>query len=255
MKAAEQGHPMANMMVGTYFQEGYDAAFHPVDLLEALNYYNLAYQYNGGHVVELAIAKLLHTMAEQEPKMDQANLYHEKAFNWFLQASPIKNNMDKQNINNSNDDGASYFVQADQQVSDDNDLAEQQLYEAQMMVAFYYLNGWGPIEKNCTLGFELLLDAANNGASDAFMDVARCYENGIGVAVDKSQAYQYWTFAADMNLVEAMDRISIYYREGWGGLTIDTATADAWEAKATLLRDGDSDRDSSIYTTSSTSTY
>lgn len=231
MKAAKQAHPMANMMVGTYYQEGYDAAFHPIDYMEALHYYNQAYEYQGGHVVELAIAKLLHTMADQENDTTQANKYHQIAFHWFLKASPSK------------------------QAPPTDNLTEQRLYEAQMMVAFYYLNGWGGMAKNCELGFTLLLDAANNGASDAFMDVARCYENGIGVDADKAQAYQYWSFAADMNLVEAMDRISVYYREGWGGLDVDQAAADTWEAKATLLRNGDSDRDSSIYTTTSTSTY
>ncbi|KAI8336770.1 hypothetical protein BC941DRAFT_428040 [Chlamydoabsidia padenii] len=249
MKAAKQAHPLANMMVGIYYQEGYDAAFHPIDFTEALHYYNLAYEYQGGHVVELAIAKLLHTMAEQENDVNQANKYHQMALHWFLRASPIKE-VPSQATNDTNNDNSNT-----DQLYQPDDLTEQRLYEAQMMVAFYYLNGWGGIEKNCTLGFNLLLDAANNGASDAFMDVARCYENGIGVDADKAQAYQYWSFAADMNLVEAMDRISVYYREGWGGLEMDQAAADAWESKATILRNGDSDRDSSVYTTTSTSTY
>ncbi|KAI8096998.1 uncharacterized protein BX664DRAFT_325369 [Halteromyces radiatus] len=250
MKAVEQEHAMATMMIGIYYQEGHDAAFHPVDLMKALHYYKLAYErLDGGsdrHMVELAIAKLLHTMAEQDD--DESDKYHQMAFDWFLQASPI--GQDRQDNDRSMEQIIGTY--------DERTDKQQPLYEAQMMVAFYYLNGWGSIEKDQPRGFELLLDAANHGASIAFIDVAKCYENGIGVEEDKSQAYHYWSFAADMNLVEAMDRVSLYHREGWGGLTPDDDTADIWEAKANLLRQhGDSDRDSSIYTTSSsnTSTY
>lgn len=220
MAASNQGHFTATMMVGTYYQEGYDAAFNPKDLNKALYYYELAYSRQKEHMVELAIGKVWYTLADQEVSdSQQANEYHQLAFDWFKKASPKINETE-------------YCYPHLQ--SDQNMIVP--LYEAQMMVAFYYLNGWGPILKDVEHGFELLLNAAENGYTDSFIEVAKCYEKGIGTKQNMVQAYRFWSYAADMNLVEAMDRLSTYHREGLGGLISDQTKADEWEKKANAFR-------------------
>ncbi|CAO3623055.1 unnamed protein product [Cunninghamella blakesleeana] len=232
MIASQQGHFNATMMIGTYYEEGLDSAFHPKDLEKALSFYELAYSISPKeHMVELAIGKLFHLLANGSQQKEQINHYHQLAFDWFKKASPKINEMENNN----------------------NNIIP--LYEAQMMIAFYYLNGWGPITKQPKHGFELLLNAAENGYTDALMEVAECYEKGLGTEKNLEEARRFLSFAADMNLVEAMDKLGIYHRDGLGGLISDKTKADEWENKANMIRNGDLERDSSVCTTSSTATY
>ena len=76
--------------------------------------------------------------------------------------------------------------------------AEHENALAELMVALYYLNGWGGVEQDVVRGFNKLLRMAEKGQSEAFAEVAKCYELGVGVEQDLEQAFGWWSEASAM---------------------------------------------------------
>ncbi|KAL0568224.1 hypothetical protein ABG067_009516, partial [Albugo candida] len=81
--AAQLGDPIAALMVGNYFEEGYLADDLGQDSERALQWYESAYRLNGGGLAELAIGKLKHIMADTMTDPKDADDMREEAFVWF----------------------------------------------------------------------------------------------------------------------------------------------------------------------------
>ncbi|KAI8067525.1 hypothetical protein BC940DRAFT_300945 [Gongronella butleri] len=263
-KAADHGHAHAALMLGSYYQEGYDAAFHPVNLDKAAYYYQLALKTfespdSGENIddatrhaiamLQLANAKLSHALAEQATDPLDANQHHQRAFDAFLSLSPLfRTNSSAVSSNDDLDD----LEETQDDNENDNDDDDMPWYDAQLMVGFYYLHGWGPIEKNEHAAMRAIRDAARHGHADAMVALAKCYEEGLAVQKDQLAAYDHWLAAANLGAVDAMTRVSDYLRHGTAG-QYDMDTADLWDAKASYHRERTFDDASSIYTTTSTS--
>ncbi|KAG0183237.1 hypothetical protein DFQ28_000107 [Apophysomyces sp. BC1034] len=176
--AAQLDDATAALMVGTYFEDGYLDEFGS-DHEQALKWYEKAHRLGCGSLAELAIGKLKHTMAEGAGE-DETDDLREDAYKWFESASSTQ-------------------------------------AFAKVMVALYHLNGWGRKEREPSKGFDLLLQIAESGGSEAFIEVAKCYEEGIGVDRDLTKAMTYWELAAEMDDVDALIRLGEYYENGWTG--------------------------------------
>lgn len=181
-EAAQKGDPTAALMVGNYFEEGYLTNDLDQDYERALQWYESAYRLNGGALAELAIGKVKHTMANAIQNPTEAEDMREEAFVWFESAS-----------NNPED-------------------LNQQTF-AKMMVALYYLNGWGHKDQDAETGFEMLLNIAESGSCLVFVLIARCYEEGIGTKHDLQKAMNYWEMAADMNDQNALIHLAKIYEQ------------------------------------------
>ncbi|CAM0141404.1 hypothetical protein VKS41_003889 [Umbelopsis sp. WA50703] len=88
---------------------------------------------------------------------------------------------------------------------------------AELMVALYHLNGWGGVEQDVEYGFSKLLDMAEKGQSEAFAEVAKCYELGVGVEQDLEQAFGWWSEASAMeDDVESVFKVAVCHEYGLG---------------------------------------
>lgn len=181
LKASELGDETATMMVGSYFQEGYHPDF-GVDYNKALQWYETAYKISHSPVVELVIGKLRHTQANETSNPEQVESLRKEAYHWFIKAAQAE-------------DGV-------------------QVTDAKTMVALYHLNGWGGVEPNSKLGFEQLLSLAKEGVTQVFEEVARCYEEGIGVEKNQSKALSYWMDLAVAGDKTGLERVREYHRLG-----------------------------------------
>lgn len=181
-EAAQKGDPTAALMVGNYFEEGYLINDLGQDYERALQWYESAYRLNGGALAELAIGKLKHTMADAIQNPNEAEDMREEAFVWFESAS-----------------------------HNPEDFTQQTF--ARMMVALYYLNGWGNKTQDAKTGFEMLLRIAESGSCLAFVSIARCYEEGIGTNYDLQKAISYWEMAADLDDQNASIHLAKIYEQ------------------------------------------
>ncbi|KAI7894148.1 uncharacterized protein EV154DRAFT_579951 [Mucor mucedo] len=189
-EAAQKGDPTAALMVGNYFEEGYLKEELGQDCERALQWYESAYRLNGGGLTELAIGKLKHIMAESINDPKEADDMREEAFVWFESAAI-------------------------------SSINKHQGFCAKVMVALYYLNGWGRKSQDTQTGLSILLDIAKAGGSVAFVPIARCYEEGIGTERDMLKSIAYWEMAADMGNHEAVIRINQSYEAGLSGQNSD----------------------------------
>lgn len=201
-QAAQLGDAVSALMIGNYFEEGYLKEDLTQNRERALQWYESAYRLNCGGLSELAIGKLKHTIADTINDIRQAEDIREEAFAWFESA-------------------ASHL--------------EKQPEAAKIMVALYYLNGWGRKSRDTETGFHMLSEIADSGGNEAYIPVAQCYEEGIGTEYDMSQALKYWSKAADLDSPEALFRVGEIYELGLSGI-IDKKLAAVYYQKATLAK-------------------
>ncbi|RCI05312.1 hypothetical protein CU098_013463 [Rhizopus stolonifer] len=132
------------------------------DLNRALQWYEAAYRLGGGGLAEMSIGKIKHLMSELDPELQ------EEAIVWFESAQK------------------------------DNLLEHQSIFSPQVMVALYYLNGWGNKTRDPEKGFQILLEIAQMGGTEAFLPLATCYQEGVGTTCDPNKASNYWEMAAEV---------------------------------------------------------
>ncbi|KAI9246147.1 hypothetical protein EDC94DRAFT_627566 [Helicostylum pulchrum] len=200
-ESAQLGDAIAALMVGNYFEEGYLKEELGKDSERALQWYESAYQLNGGGLAELAIGKLKHMMADTIADPKEAEDMREEAFVWFESAAGDVSNTIS---------GVC----------------------ARIMVALYYLNSWGRKPQDAKTGFHMLLDIAESGGSEAYVTVAKCYEKGVGTEHDMTKALTYWEMAADNNEHDALVRVGEIYELGLTGQQPDKSIADTYYNRA-----------------------
>lgn len=201
-EAAQMGDPIAALMVGNYFEEGFLKEDLGQDNERALQWYESAYRLNCGGLSELAIGKLKHTIADTIEDSREADDMREEAFVWFESAS--------------------------------NNLPDGLNFTARIMIALYYLNGWGRKTQDTETGLEMLLKIVELGGCEAIIPVAQCYEEGIGTEYDMNKALKYWKMAADMNDPQALERLGDFYALGLTG-EIDKSLASQYYNQAKTL--------------------
>ncbi|KAI8978595.1 hypothetical protein BDB01DRAFT_852322 [Pilobolus umbonatus] len=201
-EAAQLGDPVSALMVGDYFEVGYMKDEQWMDRDKALQWYETAYRLNCGSVAEMAIARLKHRMAAQMSPRD-AEATREEAFTWFESVANGESN-------------------------------NQHTLYAKIMVAFYYLKGWGCQPCEPEKAFQMLVKVAQVGICEAFKAVAKCYEYGWGVNENMSEALNYWGMAADLDDLEALTRIAEIYEFGLAG-TVDRELAHTYFFRAQTI--------------------
>ncbi|KAF7723261.1 hypothetical protein EC973_002154 [Apophysomyces ossiformis] len=199
------------VMVGVYFEKGLlDELGKDND--QAIQWFEKAIRLGSGPIAEAAIGNIKHAMAA-EAAPEEVDDLREDAYRFFLSASPSQP-------------------------------------QAKVMVALYHVHGWGRNEPDPSRGFELLLQIAESGGSEAFVEVARCYELGIGVDRNLTKALTYWEMAAEMDDVEALQHLGECYELGTI-VQADIAEANRYYARARAIASGG--QRSTVSTTSSSS--
>ncbi|KAI8137860.1 hypothetical protein BJV82DRAFT_583344 [Fennellomyces sp. T-0311] len=196
-EAAQLLDATAALMVGTYFEEGYleqqpGAPSIGMDRDQALQWYETAYRLGCGSLAELAIGNLKHKMADElgPEASEEAEDLREEAFVWFSEV-------------------AREF--------------REETQHANIMIALYHIHGWGRIPVDPEHGFEQLREIAEIGGTQAYAEIARCYDEGIGVERDISRALLYWELAAEVQQdIAAMMRAGEIYEHGLAGHTNPT---------------------------------
>lgn len=199
-EAARQGNAKAALMLGSYYEEGYLADMEE-NLEEALHWYEKAYRWKCGSLAELAIGKLKHGMAERllgDDDVEAGLDLQEEAYTWF-------------------------------------EGAAEDCAHAKVMIALYHLKGWGRKPCDPTKGFDMLMRLVPENNELAWVEVALCYDQGVGVAQDVNKALVYWEMAAKAgdDLV-AIRRVEEIYRFGLAG-SVDMEKADAYGACADMI--------------------
>ncbi|GAN08010.1 cobalamin biosynthesis protein CobT [Mucor ambiguus] len=202
-EAARLGDPIAALMVGNYFEEGYLKEELGQNSERALQWYESAYRMNCGGLSELAIGKLKHTIADTMQDAREADDMREEAIVWFESAA--------------------------------HNLPDDANFSARIMIALYQLNGWGRKKQDAETGLHMLLEIAEaDGCCDAIVLVAQCYEEGVGTEYDMNKAFHYWKMAAELNSARALERLGDFYALGLTG-QIDKSLANEYYHRAKTL--------------------
>ena len=117
-------------------------------------------------------------------------------------------------------------------VEEDEDVAlewlkkavEQEIAEALFEYGEYYAE-----EKEKVVYFK---KAAEQNHNDAMYKLGECYCNGIGVSIDKAEAYKWYRKAAEQGHAEAQNMVGRYLEEGWANVTKNEIEAVEWYRKA-----------------------
>lgn len=94
-----------------------------------------------------------------------------------------------------------------------------------------YSNGNG-VAQDKTEAFEWFSQAAELGNANAMFNVGDCYDQGDGVAQDKKKAFECFTEVADMGYSYAMAWIGNRYETGDDIYEQDMVEAVKWYTKA-----------------------
>ena len=95
-------------------------------------------------------------------------------------------------------------------------------------------------KKEYTEGLSLWREAATMGNVDAQYNLGVCYNNGIGVEADNSEAARWWTMAAEQGDITSQYNVGMLYRQGVG-VEQDYARSMEWLAKAAKQGDPDAE--------------
>ncbi|KAF7729951.1 hypothetical protein EC973_003364 [Apophysomyces ossiformis] len=147
------GDLKAAMMVGEYYEKGYDSDFGQ-DVGSALTWYEFVAQCDGGSVGYTAAGRLKHSMATTLTDISEAEDLRQDAYKNFAAAAALEP-------------------------------------YSKFMMAMYHLNGFGYQEHNPALGFHLLLTLAESGFTLALTGLAQCYKHGLGVERDHVKELMY----------------------------------------------------------------
>ncbi|KAG2220030.1 hypothetical protein INT45_012206 [Circinella minor] len=210
LQAAQLDDSDAAMLVGKFYEHGISI---PSDSDQARYWYELAIQAGHGYVAELTLGLLLHRSSvssdDNENEIEnqeetQEDLQHQReAYLLFRAAS-------------------SHAYTTEQRITPD------------IMIALYHLHGWGNAIVQEEPAMVTLLAYARAGQARVYYQVARCYETGLGVQRDLSEAFHWYSqlepFAflnrqeptednideeLDQDVTRALLRLAEFYRHGW----------------------------------------
>jgi len=94
-----------------------------------------------------------------------------------------------------------------------------------------YLYTFKKTVKDYDKAFALYLKSSEQGNSDALNMVGMCYSNGIGVAVDQTEALKWWIKASEKGNSKAQANLGASYERG-EGVSQDCLEAIKWYTKA-----------------------
>ena len=100
------------------------------------------------------------------------------------------------------------------------------------MVARYYEEGWGGVEKNLEVAIAWYRKAAEQGYDVAQYNLGNCLFNGLGCVENRAEAFAWYKKAAEKNVAEAQNMVARYYEQGWSGVTKNIVKAFEWYKKA-----------------------
>ena len=110
-------------------------------------------------------------------------------------------------------------------------LAEAGDAEAMLIVAFYYLNGFGTIKENIRISNEWKQKAAEQGNSSAQLQLGYMYHFGKGVEKDLAKAVEWYQKSAEQGDSEGQWRLGGMYENG-DGVEKDLVKAVEWYQKS-----------------------
>ena len=155
----------------------------------------------------------------------------EAAFNWCKKAAEQGNGYAQASLYKHYVNGIG--------VEEDEDVAlewlekavEQEIAEALFEYGEYYAD-----EKEKVV---YLKKAAEKNHNEAMYKLGECYCNGIGVSIDKAEAYKWYRKAAEQGHTESQNMVGRYLEEGWANVTKNEKEAVEWYRKA--AEQGESD--------------
>ncbi|KAI9246878.1 hypothetical protein BDA99DRAFT_543066 [Phascolomyces articulosus] len=199
----------AFMLVGKFHEHGF---YVTPDVEQAREWYELAIQAGHGSSAELSLGLSYHRssfdLSDDYPPQDDFTQQLElqrKAYPLFRDASAHAS-------------------------------TQEQRATPDIMIALYHLHGWGHVRVQEEQAMEALLSYARKGYARAYYQVARCYETGLGVQRNLSEAFHWYrqlepfahlnlygsTFVEDImneelhhDVTRALTRLAEYHRHGW----------------------------------------
>ncbi|CAO3591813.1 unnamed protein product [Absidia cylindrospora] len=170
-QAARQGDVTATVYIGTYYEHGIHVA-PSMELAkewyqEAIAQAPLSSTGNNDMLwlAELGLARLWH---QEKASIDVYNMFCSA----YQHGPPL---MDQQTTMKSSS-SSSYST----------------MLLCKVMIIRYELYGWGGVTKDCALAAQELMRMAEQGHSKVFLDIAQCYEEGIGLELDYVNAYTWY---------------------------------------------------------------
>ena len=118
---------------------------------------------------------------------------------------------------------------------------------AQVVLGCYYLNGDGVEEdyKKAVYWLTKSLTEDNEDIARAYNELGYCYQHGLGVSIDKKQAFTYYHKAADKRHINAYVSLAECYELG-EGVQVDIDSALFWYNKGIEYGTGPAKRKSYV---------
>lgn len=202
-QAAEQGYARAQRLLGFCYEKGIGI---PEDKCKAVYWYKKAAEQDN------KIAQRWLAMCFEYGDGVDADI--SQAIDWYLRA--IENDDDISRVNLA----CIYFDKFDDEEKDKMALTYLQIavnnlekdsyyyYLGCYKLARYYENGY-LVECNLEQAFAFDKNAAEGGILAAMLSLANCYESGLGTAVDKVKAVEWYEKSAE-NITDNMDKAECY---------------------------------------------
>jgi TPR repeat protein len=218
-KAAEQGYPKAQSVLGACYDSGEGVA---KDSAEAVRWYRRA--------------------AEQGYRLAQFNLgvcycngdgvatNHAESVKWYRRSAEQGYAAAQYNLGLCYHSGDGVAKDYTESVKWWRKAAEQGEADAQYNLGFCYARGEG-VTKDAAGAVQWYRKAAEQGERGAQYSLGFCYKQGNGVAKDAAKAGQWYRKAAEQGHVEAQLKLGVCYEAG-DGVAKDAAEAVRWYRKA-----------------------
>lgn len=208
-RAAQQGDKVSSLFIGSYHEHGIHV---PPNLELAREWYEIA--------VKLGQSSSTSAASKAGPTTDTSE-------GWWLAEFALARLLHQQT--ETMPEAYRLFKAAHDHAPSDQKTA------AAIMLCRYQLYGWGNVPARPAEAASTLIELAEAGEHRVFFQVAQCYDLGLGVALDRKQAFVWYNRHVtyyqtrieeqddedwmdeeeQLNFAEALFRLAVFHKHGW----------------------------------------
>ncbi|RIA98214.1 kinase-like domain-containing protein [Glomus cerebriforme] len=145
----------------------------------------------------------------------EINVNKQKAFELYLKATSLGNDVAQYNLANMYIDGDGVEKNHDKAYELSTKLAKKGYPSAMNMLGYHYEHGFGT-DVNGILAFEFYQSAADLGNSQGINNLGCCHFYGIGTNINMEKAVESYQESADLGNSDGMNNLGCCYYNGSG---------------------------------------
>lgn len=211
-KAAKNGYPMAEYLLGKAFYEG-DGIPHSLE--QAMHWFGLAAEHGNAKAMYFLAKIYRYGVGVERNVMKALDLYTRAAEQGNgLAMKDLGNVFQTGELGVEDEERSKAYYRDAFETLYDLALGENDA-EAQNTLANSYLDGEG-VEKSYDYAVKMFQRAMANGYAAGYNGLGICYNSGYGVVADIEKGFEFQLTAAKLGSTIAMNNIAYSYEEGEG---------------------------------------